>query len=156
MSRPVGAPMRVLVLQGPNLNLLGRREPAIYGTTTLAEIAHELDVLAEELKVELTHRQSNQEGVLIDSIHEAMDSADGILVNPAGYGHTSVALLDALVGAGLPFVEVHLSNVHAREDFRRRSLLSAAAVGVIAGFGSLSYALGLRGLVSHLRRGSHP
>jgi 3-dehydroquinate dehydratase-2 len=139
------------------LNLLGTREPAVYGRTTLSQITAQLDACADELGIGLDHLQSNHEGVLIDRIHAAMGVEQGILINPAGYGHTSVALRDALLASRLPFVEVHLSNVHSREPFRHRSLLADVAVGTIAGFGSLSYSLGLRGLVEHLRRlGSPP
>lgn len=152
-GRPVmgGAP-RLLVVQGPNLNLLGTREPAVYGATTLAEVQALLDDEAQALGVRLAHLQSNHEGVLVDRIHQARVNAEqGIIINPAGLGHTSVVLLDALVGVGLPFVEVHISNIHARESFRHRTLLSGHAQGVIAGFGVQGYTLGLRGLVSHLR-----
>lgn len=142
----------LLVVQGPNLNLLGTREPAIYGGATLEDITASLDALAPSLGVRLVHLQSNHEGVLIDRIHAAPAAGEvGVLINPGGLAHTSVVLRDALVGVGLPFVEVHVSNVHAREPFRHRSLLADRAVGVIAGFGAQSYTLGLRGLVSHLR-----
>lgn len=144
--------MKVLVLHGPNLDLLGTREPDTYGRTTLAEITTRLDALAGELAVSLSHLQSSHEGALVDAVHQAWrDGAAGALVNPAAYTHTSVALRDALLATGLPFVEVHLSNVHAREDFRRRSLLSDVAAGVITGLGPVVYELGLRGLVARLR-----
>ncbi len=143
--------MRVLVLHGPNLNLLGGREPDVYGTATLAAIEASLVSLGRELGVDLEFFQSNHEGALVDRIQQAAGRFHGILINPAAYTHTSVALRDALVAVGLPFVEVHLSNIHAREPFRRRSLLSDRAVGVVTGFGPHSYALGLRGLVHHLR-----
>lgn len=143
--------MRVLVLHGPNLNLLGSREPAVYGVATLADVTARLDALATELGVALEHFQSNHEGALIDRIHAARaGGVDGAVVNPAGYGHTSVALRDALIGASLPFVEVHLSNVAKREEYRQRSLLADVAVGVVHGFGPVSYELGLRGLVAAL------
>lgn len=154
-TSPAGA-LRIAVLHGPNLNLLGGREPGVYGTTTLADITAELDALATGLGVVLDHFQSNHEGALIDRIHAGIDVEQGVVINPAGYGHTSVALRDALLAAGLPFVEVHLSNIHAREPFRHRTLLSDVALGTIAGFGSLSYALGLRGLVDHLHRSGRP
>ena len=141
--------LRLLVLHGPNLNLLGTREPAVYGSQTLADVTSRLDALASELEVGLAHLQSNHEGVLIDRLHASREA--GVLINPGGLTHTSVVLRDALVGVGLPFVEVHISNVHAREPFRHRSLLADRALGVIAGFGVQSYTLGLRGLVSHLR-----
>ncbi|HCH64955.1 MAG: type II 3-dehydroquinate dehydratase [Deltaproteobacteria bacterium] len=142
--------MRVLVLHGPNLNLLGRREPARYGRQTLSDIEHEIQSLADAFGVSLTFAQSNHEGVLIDHIQNALDVVDGIIINPGGLGHTSVSLRDALAAVDLPFVEVHLTNIHAREAFRHRTLLSDIAVGTIAGFGGLSYSLGLRGLLAHL------
>ena len=140
--------MRVLVIHGPNLNLLGVREPDVYGGATLAEIDASLVRLAEDLDVSLTIFQSNQEGEIVDRIQSAMGQVDAILINPAGLTHTSVCLRDALLATGIPFIEVHLSNVHAREEFRHKSLLADAAVGVICGFGASSYTLGLRGLVA--------
>ncbi len=148
--------MRVLVLHGPNLNLLGTREPGVYGTRSLDRIDADLAGLARELGVEIECFQSNHEGALVDRVQGAPGRFDGILINPAAYTHTSVALRDALVAVGLPFVEVHLSNVHGREPFRRRSLLSDRAVGVITGFGAESYLLGLRGLVARLRGAGGP
>jgi 3-dehydroquinate dehydratase-2 len=139
--------VRIAVVHGPNLNLLGRREPAIYGSITLAEIDARLQGVAEELGVELEIRQSNAEGELIDYIQEAAGRVAGYLVNAAGLTHTSVALLDALLAVGRPYVEVHLSNPAGRERFRHRSLLAAQARGVVQGFGADSYELGLRGLV---------
>ncbi len=138
----------ILVLHGPNLNLLGSREPTIYGTVTLAGITAQLDALATELGAELEHLQSNHEGALIDAIHGT--KAHGLLLNAGAYTHTSIALRDALSARALPFVEVHLSNLHRRESFRRRSLMADLAIGVIQGFGPLSYVLGLRALVHHL------
>ncbi len=143
--------MRILVLHGPNLNLLGRREPELYGHATLTDITAMLDGLAKDLGVALDHAQSNHEGVLIDRLHSAMDTHAGVVINPGGLTHTSVSLRDALAATELPFVEVHLSNVHAREEFRSRSLLVDLAVGQVAGFGPASYSLGLRGIVEHLR-----
>jgi len=143
------------VLQGPNLNLLGTREPETYGTTTLAEVAAGLDRVAEELGVHLEHFQSNIEGELVDRVQEASrDDFAGAVVNAAAYTHTSVALRDALVGTGLPFVEVHLSNVYAREGFRHQSLLADVAIGLVVGFGPASYTLGLRALIGVLNRDS--
>lgn len=146
--------MRILVLQGPNLNLLGSREPGLYGDRSLADIQASLDSLAVELGVQLAHFQSNHEGALIDRLHAAMGEVDGVLVNPGGLTHSSVALRDAFAGTRLPFVEVHLSNVHAREPFRHHSMLSDLALGVVVGFGPTSYKLGLRGLVARLQERS--
>ena len=141
--------MKLLVLHGPNLNLLGTRETEHYGQATLDEIQQDLDTLAAELGVELVHLQSNSEGALVDRIQEARE--EGLLFNPGGYTHTSVALRDALAGTGIPFVEVHLSNIHAREEFRRTSLMADLALGQVVGFGPASYFLGLRALVQSLR-----
>ena len=146
---------RVLVLHGPNLNLLGTREPDVYGRTTLADIDAGLSKLGEELAVELVSRQSNAEGELIGWLHEAIGSFDGVVINPAAYTHTSVALRDAIAGSGLPCVEVHLSNVHAREAFRQTSLTAPVCIGTIAGFGAKSYALGLRALMDYLNAPGH-
>ena len=140
--------MRVLVVHGPNLNLLGVREPDVYGGATLPQIDAQLYGLAEELGVELSTFQTNQEGEMVERIQVALGEVDAILINPAAFTHTSIAVRDALLATGIPFVEVHLSNVHAREEFRRVSLLADIAVGVICGFGPSSYLLGLQALVS--------
>lgn len=142
--------MRVAVLNGPNLNLLGTREPAVYGTTTLRDIERRLRSLARELKVQLSFAQHNGEGELIDAIHALRGSAQGVIINAGAYSHTSLAIRDALTAAALPFVEVHLTNVYAREPERSRSMLAPAAHGVLCGFGPIGYELALRGLVSSL------
>lgn len=146
--------MRIAVVHGPNLNLLGRREPEVYGHLTLTEIDERLAALARELDVELETFQSNAEGELLHFIHKTSQWVAGFVINAGAYTHTSVALLDALVGAGRPYVEVHLSNLHARESFRQKSLLAARSAGVVMGFGVDSYLLGLRGLVDTLRGAS--
>jgi 3-dehydroquinate dehydratase-2 len=142
---------RVLVLHGPNLNLLGDREPEIYGGVSLAEIDARLRVLARELHVVLDIHQSNSEGVLVDCIQAARKRAGAILINAGAYTHTSVAIRDALVAVALPVVEIHVSNIHRREPFRRRSLIADIAVGQISGFGAGSYLLGLRAAADLLR-----
>ncbi len=144
---------RILVLHGPNLNLLGAREPDVYGSTSLDEIDRRLERLGAEFGCEVECRQSNHEGVLIDALHTARGRFHGVLLNPGGLTHTSVALRDAVLAAGLPVIEVHLSNPHARESFRHRSLVSGAALGVVQGFGADSYTLALRALADRLGHG---
>lgn len=139
--------MKILVLHGPNLNLLGMRELEVYGSMTLAEINSKLIDQGREIGAEITCQQSNHEGALIDALQDARDWADGVVFNPGGYTHTSVALRDAVAAIGIPVIEVHLSNVYAREEFRRKSLLSAVCKGIVVGFGWKSYLLGLRSLV---------
>ena len=139
-------PVRILILHGPNLNLLGRREPDLYGQLTLAEIDQRLHDYAAEAGIELRIVQSNHEGALIDAIHQAIDWADGLVINPGAYSHTSYAIRDAIAAAGLPAVEVHLSNIQAREPFRHTSVVAPACVGQISGFGWRSYTLGLAAL----------
>jgi 3-dehydroquinate dehydratase-2 len=145
--------LRIIVLHGPNLNLLGTREPGHYGTQTLADINQQLIELGDVLGLEISSFQSNHEGELVDQVQSAAsDCIDGIIINPAAYTHTSIALRDAMLASGIPFVEVHLSNIHSREKFRHHSMLADAATGIIAGFGGASYTLALRGLNEHLRQ----
>ena len=143
--------MHVLLLNGPNLNLLGQREPGIYGHSSLTDIEAALTREAEQEGVQLDCFQSNFEGALVDRIHQAMGVSAGILINAGAYTHTSIAIRDALAGVAIPYVELHLSNTHAREEFRHHSFLAERAVGVICGFGPASYSLALNGLLSHLR-----
>jgi 3-dehydroquinate dehydratase-2 len=142
----------LLLLNGPNLNLLGTREPEIYGTQSLADIEESAGQVAARLGHRLVSLQSNHEGVLIDRIHETLsDGTDMILINPGAYTHTSVAIRDALAGVNKPFIEIHLSNVHAREAFRKHSYLAPIAVGVIAGFGTHSYTLAIEAADNYLK-----
>ena len=143
--------MNLLLINGPNLNLLGKRELTFYGSTKLEVIEGDLRCEARQHGVQLDCFQSNSEGALIDRIHAAGDQYEGILINAGAYTHTSIAIRDALLAIALPFVELHLSNVHSREPFRQRSLLADRAVGVVSGFGVLSYRLALEGLLQYLR-----
>ncbi|MER3447148.1 MAG: type II 3-dehydroquinate dehydratase [Candidatus Dadabacteria bacterium] len=143
--------MKILIIHGPNLNLLGKREPQIYGNTTLEGINSLLKKEADALEVEIEFFQSNSEGEIVTEIQEAMGRFNGIVINPGAYTHTSVAIRDAITAVGIPTVEVHISNIYRREDFRKNSFISGVALGVISGFGSDSYLLGLRGLVDYLK-----
>ena len=143
--------MKILLLHGPNLNLLGTREPEVYGSMTLNDINEKIIALGKELGAEITCLQSNHEGALIDALHDARTWANGVVFNPGGYTHTSVALRDAISAIVIPVIEVHLSNVYAREEFRHTSLVSAVCKGKVSGFGWRSYELGLRGLVDIIK-----
>ncbi|WP_375504679.1 type II 3-dehydroquinate dehydratase [uncultured Nostoc sp.] len=144
-------PLSILALHGPNLNLLGQREPGIYGALTLAEINRLLEEEGFKLQAKVFSVQSNHEGILVDTIHAALGQHHGILINAGAYTHTSVALRDAIAAVNLPTVEVHLSNIYRREDFRHHSYIAPVAIGQISGFGEQSYLLGLQALVNHLR-----
>jgi 3-dehydroquinate dehydratase II len=145
--------VRIAVLNGPNLNLLGTREPALYGYQTLADIEARLNVVARELRVDLEFAQQNGEGALIDYVQSLRQRVDGAVVNAGAYSHTSLALRDAFVAVDVPFVEVHVTNVFAREPERRHSMLAPAAIGVVYGFGAQGYELALRGLIARLAPG---
>lgn len=148
--------MRIAVLNGPNLNLLGLREPSLYGTETLDDVERRLQVVARELGASLEFVQRNGEGDLVDCIHALRGRADGAVVNAGAYSHSSLAIRDALTGVALPFVEVHVTNIYAREPERRHSMLAPAAVGVICGLGTFGYELALRGLVARLSARATP
>ena len=141
---------KILVLNGPNLNLLGKRQPEIYGKATLSDIEKQVRVLANELGVEVDFRQSNSEGELVGWIHEAASEFAAMVINPAAYTHTSLALRDAISAVGIPTIEIHLSNIYKREAFRHHSFIAEVAIGQIAGFGLQSYLLGLRAAVAQL------
>ena len=143
--------MRIAIINGPNLNLLGRREPDVYGKDTLEDINGEVKSLGEELGIEIETFQSNSEGDILDFLEAVANRADGLLVNPGGLTHTSVALRDGLLALGLPFVEVHLSNTASREKFRHHSFIASLSIGIVMGFGLNSYLLALRGLVAHIK-----
>ena len=143
--------LRILVLHGPNLNLLGLREPEIYGSVTLVQINESLKLKGKRLQVSVNCLQSNHEGELVNAIHNARGEHQGILINAGAYTHTSVAIRDALAGVAIPTVEVHLSNIYTREDFRHHSYIAPIAIGQISGFGADSYYLGLQALVNYLR-----
>ncbi len=149
---PAGVPIRVLVVHGPNLNLLGTRNPSVYGRTTLAEIDAELGARARARGAELDAVQSNLEGEIVTILQGAAGRYDAVVINPGGYSHTSVAIRDAIEAIGLPAIEVHLSNIHARESFRHTSLTAARCVGQISGFGAQSYYLGLDAALGHVER----
>lgn len=140
--------MKILVIHGPNLNLLGKREPEIYGTFTLDDINRRLSALAAELGVEVSFFQSNHEGEMVQKIHDAMNVFQAIVINPGAYTHTSVALRDAISSTGIPTVETHISNIYKREEFRKQSYISGVAIGQITGFGPDSYLLALRAAVN--------
>ena len=142
--------MNLLLINGPNLNLLGKREPSIYGSQSLEDVQKELLNFASQLDSKLQFFQSNSEGEMIDCVQKSVGLIDGILINAGAYTHTSIALRDALLGVETPYVEVHLSNIYAREEFRHKSFLSDKAVGLVCGFGPISYQLALRGIVSYL------
>jgi 3-dehydroquinate dehydratase-2 len=143
----------ILVIQGPNLNLLGTREPEVYGKTTMEDIHNKLGTISKSNAVELSTFQSNHEGELIDCVQKAkQDGVDFIIINPGAFTHTSVALRDALAGVAIPFIEVHLSNIHQREEFRKHSYLSDIAVGVICGLGAIGYELALEAAIAHLEK----
>lgn len=144
--------MRIAVINGPNLNLLGQREPAIYGTTTLQEIESGLRDVARELGTDISFAQFNGEGEIIEAVHALKGTADGALINAGAYAHSSLAIHDALTSVAIPFAEVHITNIYAREPERRKSVLADAAVAIIAGFGPMSYELALRGLVKKLSK----
>lgn len=144
---------KFLILNGPNLNLLGSREPEVYGSLTLADINKSLELVSSSLGVSLSFFQSNHEGALVESIHSARDKFQGIVINAGAYTHTSIAIRDAISAVDIPTVEVHLSNIYQREEFRHHSYIAPVVIGQISGFGHYSYTLGLNALVNHLKNG---
>ncbi len=145
-------PMHLLLINGPNLNLLGQRERDIYGSATLDSIERDLQIKAKDENVSLECFQSNSEGAIVDCIHNAINKIDGILINAGAYTHTSIAIRDALLSVHIPYVELHLSNTYAREEFRHNSFISDKAIGLVCGFGETSYELAMRGLLNVLRK----
>ena len=143
--------MRLSLINGPNLNLLGKREPEIYGASDLKMIEKELKLKADQEGIEIDFFQSNSEGSMIDHIQKSIGQVNGIMINAGAYTHTSIALRDALIGSQIPYVEIHISNIYAREDFRSKSFLADKAIGLVSGFGSISYKLAMAGLLDHLR-----
>ncbi len=142
---------KIIVINGPNLNLLGTREPDVYGSTTLASIEQRLQIVGEDLRCKLAFFQSNHEGAIIDRLHEAREHEDGILINPGAFTHYSIAIRDAIKAVALPAIEIHLSNIHAREAFRAHSVIAPVCLGQVCGLGAIGYELGLQALVRHLR-----
>ncbi len=140
----------ILILNGPNLNLLGTRQPEVYGTTTLGDIEAQCTKAARSLGLTLAFAQSNSEGAMVDMIHEARGTHDGLILNAGAYTHTSIALMDAISSVGIPTIELHLSNIHARQEFRHTSYIAKVALGVICGFGAHGYTLALQAMANHL------
>ena len=143
--------MNILLINGPNLNLLGTREPEIYGKKTLNDIEHDLSKISKEKKINLECFQSNHEGEIVDKIHDSISYTQGILINAGAFTHTSISIRDALIGSKIPFVELHISNIFSREEFRKESFLTDKAIGIISGFGISSYSLGLYGIIEYLK-----
>lgn len=144
--------MKILIINGPNLNMLGIREPEKYGNITLADVEKEIHAYSFKLSIDIETFQSNSEGEIIDKIQQALNNFDGIIINPGGYSHTSVAIRDAISAVNLPCIEVHMTNIYAREEFRHKSLITPVCIGQIAGFGKNVYTLGLQALHDHLKK----